>query len=143
MPRTLNSGFYVGGSTDTQSPSSAAEPAGFDTCAAEEGLACRAGGQHTCHKEEDGGRSLAADVRGVVRSPCRLLLDLEDWGRAAMMMVVVVADNSMPAVRLDMRPAVDGSPTVEADTVLGCLDRLTLADLHGRFPRGPQSPPVF
>ena len=26
-----------------------------------------------------------------------------------------------------MRPAVDGSPTVEADTVPGCLDRLTLA----------------
>ena len=33
----------------------------------------------------------------------------------------------MLAGRLDMRPAVVGSPTAEADTVPGCLDRLTLA----------------
>ena len=32
----------------------------------------------------------------------------------------------MPAARLDMRPAVVESPTVEADTGPGCLDRLTL-----------------
>ena len=65
------------------------EPAGFDTCAAEEALAYRAGGQGTCHMEEDGGRSPAAGVPVVVRSPCRPLLILEDWGRVAMMVVVV------------------------------------------------------
>ena len=32
----------------------------------------------------------------------------------------------MPAARLDMRPAVVETPTAEADTVPGCLDRLTL-----------------
>ena len=42
----------------------------------------------------------------------------------------------MPAVRLDMRLVVDGSPTVEADTVPGCLDRLTLAVMHRRSHTG-------
>ena len=44
----------------------------------------------------------------------------------------VVPDSSMPAARLDMRPAVVETPTVEADTVPGCLDRLTLATARTR-----------
>ena len=124
--------------------------ADFDTCAVEEAHAWDlADGQYTCHREDDD-KNLAADAEGAVGSPCRLgvvvlLLSLEDWGRVVMVVVVVVVvagrcgqlgnspawfvipDSPRPAARLDMRLAVDGFPTVEADTVPGCLDRLTLA----------------
>ena len=47
-------------------------------------------------------------------------------GRESIISGCVVPDSSRPAARLDMRPAVVETPTVEADIVPGWLDRLTL-----------------